>query len=44
MNRQKVGQDLKLQWNLMMQEFEQSAKKQLSEPQLMTPEQLKQDS
>lgn len=31
LNREKVGQDLKLQWSLMMEEFEGSAKKQLVE-------------
>ena len=30
MNREKVGQDLKLQWNQMMDEFEQSSKKQFT--------------
>lgn len=31
MNREKVGNDLKLQWNQMMKEFEQSSKKQIGE-------------
>ena len=31
MNREKVGNDLKLQWSQMMKEFEQSSKKQVTE-------------
>lgn len=30
MNREKVGMDLKLQWRIMMKEFEQSTKKNIS--------------